>query len=293
MALEPIRIDPDTLLRDQHLLPPLPGTLERVLSAIQNRPGASSNEVADHIGRDPAMVAHILKVVNSAYYSVSPPITNLRHAIAYLGLNEIARIALALSVIHALEPEDGEQAKSFWLHSYLTAVIAKLISRRVRGVYDIDDLYSAALLHDIGKLVYQRLYPNHYREMLRYCEQHGCFLIAAEAHYELPSHLTFGVMLSDRWRLPKAVRRAAEFHELPHLQSIGDPDHASPLDVLITVANLLACLLTESLNVSLRADVQREVKRVLSLGDDQFLLLMGDVYSLRMRAEETIDSLLA
>ncbi len=44
------------------------------------------------ISDEPALVAQILKVVNSSYYSLPREITELRFAIAFLGLNEIYRM---------------------------------------------------------------------------------------------------------------------------------------------------------------------------------------------------------
>lgn len=291
MALPPLNVDYDTFLRENFVLPPLPGTVTKVLEAV-NSPTVGAKEVADQISLDGAMASHVLKVVNSAYYGLPRQVGDLRYAIAYLGLGEISRIALTMSVINVLKPKDVAELRGYWLHSYLTAITAKHLLRRIKNVFDISDLYSAALLHDVGKLVYQRFFPEHYREMSRYCIEHGKMLLDAEAYFERPSHLLFGSLLCDHWRLPRSIKRACEFHELPHLQAIDDPATADGMEIAVAASNLLAMLAAGPLESGLKERIATEIKRVLSVSEDDFLLLMADVYDLQLKAQETLQGLM-
>jgi HD-like signal output (HDOD) protein len=291
VALQPLNIDYKTFLKQNFVLPPLPGTVTKVLEAV-NSPTVGAKEVAEQISLDGAMTSHVLKVVNSAYYGLPKAIGDLRYAIAYLGLGEISRIALTLSVINVLKPTDVSELKRYFLHSYLTAISAKHLLKRLKNVFDISDLYSAALLHDVGKLVYQRFFPEHYRVMSKYCLENGRMFVDAETHFDMPSHLTFGSLLCDHWNLPRSIKRACEFHELDHLKSIDDPSKADGVDIAVAASNMLSLLSAEPLESSLKEEIAAELKRVLVLSDEDFLLLMADIYDLQLKAQEMLKDLM-
>jgi HD-like signal output (HDOD) protein len=251
VKLAPLEINYDTFLRENFVLPPLPGALTKVLDAV-NSASMGAAEVAKLISPDAAMVSHLLKVVNSAYYGLPKPIAEVKFAIAYLGLAEVSRITLTLSVIKTLKPKEKDQLEHYWMHSYLTAITARHLVKRLKNVFEIGDLYSAALLHDMGKLIYQRFFPEHYSALSRYCKESGKMFVDAEEHFGMPSHLTFGALACDHWHLPRSIRRACEFHELVHLQSIDDPSKADSMDVAVTSANLLASLATDPLDTEIK-----------------------------------------
>ncbi|MFO0981298.1 MAG: HDOD domain-containing protein [Planctomycetota bacterium] len=289
-SLPPIKIDERTFLKEHFHLAPLPGTLTRILAVINSQNGNAA-EVEKLIATDAVMTSTVLKVVNSAYYALAARISNIRYAIAYLGLGEVSRIALALSVIRGVQSADQKELKQFWLHSYLTALTAKRVAKEVR-LYDLDDLYTATLLHDIGTLVYQKFFPQHYQELVRWCAEHGRLLGDAERELGLPSHARLGSLLCDHWHLPAAVKRACEFHELQHLQTLTEPAQARPFDIVVPAANLLAALSADPLSQELKETISHEVRRVTGLDEAKFVMLMGDVYELKLKAEQAVTALL-
>lgn len=288
--LQPIKLDEQSFVREHFDLPPMPGTLSGILALLETQTGAVT-EVEQLIATDPAMTSHVLKLVNSAYYGLAARIGNLRHAIAYLGLGEISRIALALSVIKRFRASSAAALREFWLHSYLTALIGKRLARSLRA-FDLDDLYTAALLHDVGVLVYQQFFPQHYEQMRRWCAEHGRRLCDAERHFQLPSHRLLGSLLCEHWHLPSTIRHACEFHELEDLKTVLDPEHARTFDVLIPTASVAATLSTDPLEQGLQEELSAELRRVLVIDEQRFVLLMADIYELKLKAEQAVESLL-
>jgi len=291
MSLAPFKIDENTFLKQNVNLPPLSRTLLEVLEVIHSRISGAA-EVAELVSRDAAMTTHILKVVNSAYYCLPTRIANIQHAIAYLGLAQVSHICLTLSVINSLKPGDRAELQYFWLHSYYTALIAKTLSREFKTITDSGELYSAALLHDIGQLVYQRFYPDHFHEMRRFCADKGTFLADAEERFGFASHLTFGSLLCDHWDLPQSIKRACSFHELRDLRNIKDKSQTEPFDLVITVSNMLAALARANLHDQLREEITAEVRRVLDMSKEQFLAFLGNLYELERKAESSITRLI-
>jgi len=151
-TLLPIEIDPKTFLRQHYTLPALPQVITRIQKMIHDD-SAAVGEVSDLISSDPSLVAQILKVVNSAYYSLPQEISKVHFAIAFLGLNEVYRMVLALSVINTMSIEEKEELNRFWFHSFYTALCTKHLAKRYSPQLSFDELWAAAILHDIGKLV--------------------------------------------------------------------------------------------------------------------------------------------
>lgn len=289
MELPPIEIDPKTFLKEHFVLPPLPEILTSLMDAI-NSGKTTAKEIAELVKSDAGMVAQVLKVVNSAYYGLPRHISDVTHAVAYLGFGEIYRIVLTISVTKALEPPDQKVFKQYWSHSYFTAIISKHLVTSFEKTLDPGDIYTAAVLHDIGKLVYLRFFPDHYRELSGYCQREMKFLSDAEKHYGLPSHLVFGAILCDRWQLPGELRAACENHELDYLESREAGNGEDQAIRIITISNLLANLADESLDESLKIRVSEAVKKNLELDNDGFLLLMADVYEMKTEVARFLEA---
>ena len=96
--LPPIEIDPKTFLRQHCTLPALPAVVGQIQNLIHDY-NVDMEKVAELISSDPAILAQVLKIVNSAYYGLPREIGDVRFAIAFLGLNEIYRMVLSLSAI--------------------------------------------------------------------------------------------------------------------------------------------------------------------------------------------------
>ncbi|HJL42492.1 MAG TPA: HDOD domain-containing protein [Myxococcales bacterium LLY-WYZ-16_1] len=289
-SLDPIVVD-DQLFERQVRLPALPRVIQEVLEKTQSG-DAEPKEVAELIDQDAAFAAHLLKVVNSAYYGLPVAVGSVRLAIAYLGLGEVARIALTLSVMRTLSGEQAELTQAFWTRSYHTALVSRRLAKPLGFTPDDSEkLYAAALLHDLGKLVYAMVFPDHFAQISQYCRDHGCRAVEAQAALGLPLDTSLGMQLARHWHLPESVRRACAFHELEDLESLGSKEEASPVEVAVCVAALLSVLCVYPLTEDRRQAICQQVQRVLELNNDEFLLLMGDVYQLRNDAVAAVDGL--
>lgn len=289
MALSPIPVHEPQFFQNLKI-PPLPKAIADVYAAVQA--GKGPHEVAPLIAKDVAFAAHILRMVNSAYYALPAPVSNVRMAVAYLGLGEIARMALALSVVDTLAPSDKGLVKRFWLHGYSTALIAKHLARRLRPrVAEVDDLYAAALLHDLGQLVYARCFPNHAKVLHEESKRDGIPLSEAERRHDLPTSARLGAMVADHWRLSPTIKRACEVSD----RGLADQEvwpKADGLELLVVVSHHLASLAADELSANHKDQIAAQVRRVLGEGEDEFLLLMGDVYELKLKAEAAVVAML-
>lgn len=290
LSLEPIEIDSGTFLRQHFTLPPLP-EIANQLQNIVCQDNVDLGVVVDLISSDPAILAQVLKVVNSAYFGLPHEITRVKMAVAYLGLNDVSRIVLTISVINALDVTNQKELNAFWRHSFYTALCAKHIAKKYAPHYSLDELWPPAMLHDIGKLVYLKFFPKHYEALSTYHVQQGCLFSDAEQKLGLPESSYFGSLLCNHWRLPLGVVDACECHTLGHLYDIQSGDGTSLFRRVICVANLLSALGDDHLNNETKNNVAEAVKEKLGWDESQFLMNAADIYELREKGESFLAQL--
>jgi HD-like signal output (HDOD) protein len=286
--LEPIQIDPKRFLRQHCTLPALPGVVHELQHAIQGA-SADTDKVAGLVSSDPALLSQALKIVNSAYYGLPREIGDVRFAIAFLGLNEIYRMVLSLSVINTLAINRKDELDDFWFHSFYAALCTKYAAKEYHPHLSPEELWSAAILHDIGKLVYLKFFPEHYRALKDFSKQQGCLFSVAERHFSLPSSAFFGTILCDRWRLPDKIRKACGFHSLSDLLSVKEDTPSADFLRMVCLGNLLAIVSTGDLSSTSKQEISAAVQKTLNLTQAKFLTMMGDIYDLKMEAEKFMD----
>ena len=284
-TLPPIVIDPTTFLKGHCTLPALPEVVGQIQSIIRDD-DVAIEKVAHLISSDPALLAQTLKVVNSAYYGLPWEVTKAQVAISFLGLNEVHRMVLSLSVINTLSIVDKkEELSSFWHHSVYTAISTKhLVNRHSPGL-NLEELWSAAVLHDIGKLLCLKLFPQHYKAVKAYAKEQGCLFSEAERALGIPASALLGTLLCERWTLPEKVKEACGRHTLHDLVSPDEEAPLTPFQRIITLGNLLTVLTTEWLAESKRLEIADAVAKELRCQDKDLEQLLQEVDGLRSDVE--------
>ncbi len=290
-ALERLPGDPESLFQGHFHLPPLPALVARVDEAIRSG-SATARQVATWIGTDAGLAADVLKLVNSAYYGLPHRISDLTHAVAYLGLAEIHRLVIALAATRTLVPEDRRELERFWRHAYHTALVARDLARSRMNHVEPQEVSLAALLHDVGKLIYLCFFPRHLAALERWAREHGTYLSEAEVALSWPSHGLLGAYLCRHWRLPAFAERCCARHELADLAGHA----AAPLDDrqrVVALANLLVNLRTPNLHELARERTRQALREALGCEGDALLLLMADVCEREREVENFLSTLRA
>jgi HD-like signal output (HDOD) protein len=288
--LAPIEIDPRTFLRQHFTLPALPGVVTKIHNLIQDDK-ADTKRLGELIGSDPAILAQVLKIANSAYYGLPKQVTNVQFAIAYLGRNEIYRVVLCLSVINTLAIDKKDELNEFWFHSFYTALCTKYLAKKFEPHLSLEELWSAAMLHDIGKLVYLKFFPDHYTALKAFSKEQGCLFSEAEKHFSLPSSAFLGTLLCDHWRLPDEIRQACESHTLEDFAAMKANNSPRPFQRMICLGNLLTVLSTRELTNNKRQEIADASRSALDQTEKTFFVMMGDIYDLREDVERFLEQL--
>ena len=215
-------------------VPTLPASVLRVMQMIED-PFCSSSDLAKVIQADPAMAAKVLKLANSSYYGFRQKISNIPQAVTLLGFATLKNALLAAAVFDMFRIQGtGFDLNALWKHSVTTATAAKLIAKRARYPQS-EKAFTAALLHDVGKIILARFVPQGLAEIMDAVREDQLGMYDAEKKVIGLSHPALGAWVLGRWGLPAPVVEAVEFHHHPtRAQSSFD------LAAIVYLANVLA-----------------------------------------------------
>ncbi|MDO9164542.1 MAG: HDOD domain-containing protein [Rhodoferax sp.] len=199
-------------------MPAFPKSVQNILELTRDV-NCSPKDLVQVIDKDPVVTVKILKVVNSAYYSLPKQITSINHAVVYLGFNTIKNLALSIAAIGMLPKDNaaGFDAQQYLLHSLATAVIAKQLALRVDDA-DPMDCFIAGLLHDFGKVVFAQFMPKEFRLALETSQSDGSSLHLALRKVIGVDHAVVGAMLVEKWRFAPSLIETIQHQYGPDLK---------------------------------------------------------------------------
>lgn len=194
-------------------MPAFPKSVQKILELTRDV-NCAPKDLVQVIDKDPVVTVKVLRVVNSAYYSLPKQITSINHAVVYLGFNTIKNLALSIAAIGMLPADNaaGFDGQQYLIHSLSTAGIAKQLALRVEDA-DPMDCFIAGLLHDFGKVVFAQFMPAEFRQALQLCQREQTSLHLALHQVIGADHAAVGAMLVEKWRFaPDLIETIRQQH---------------------------------------------------------------------------------
>ncbi len=228
--------DQEQLLDMVDRMPAFSSSVTRILQ-LSSDINFSPKALVEAIDHDPVMTIKILKLVNSAYFSLSKEITSIKQSVVFLGINTIKNLAITIAAMGML-PEKNSQyfdSSGFLLHSLGTATIARLLSLQL-GVSSklSSDYFVAGLLHDFGKVVLMQYRHEEMEQALALSQRDSISLHEAEMTVMGTDHTVIGGLLGEKWQLPNELVLCLREHHNP----VSSVDEAKMRDCVIA-ANLI------------------------------------------------------
>jgi len=194
-------------------LPLLPGVAMEVSSAAA-KDEVDARVIADLLKRDPALSAHVLRIVNSPVYSPRAQIVSLQQAVARVGAGKIREIALVIACRTGVFKAKGYEREIdvVFKHSIACALFAQEIARSTR--HNVEDAFLCGLLHDVGRPVLLQALLTLLREARVPVDRQAILELVTELH------AAAGSALAHAWKLPETVITALAGHhtETPALE---------------------------------------------------------------------------
>lgn len=203
-------------------LPSLPHVVIRVMELTEDQ-NSTAQDINSALSQDQGMTAKVLKLANSAYYGFSRRISSVTDAVVLLGFRTIRSIVMAASVSDILSKEIEGYALAqgeLWQHSQATAIAARMIARETKfGSFEV--AYTAALLHDIGKVILNTHLSEAYNEVVEKVNNESIPFMEAEDQILGFNHAEVGAKVAEIWNLPEELVEAIAYHHNPEKAKIN------------------------------------------------------------------------
>lgn len=215
----------------------MPGVAHRLLM-LADAPDAAVQQIEAALRQDPGLTANLLKLANSAYFGIPSRVGSVRQAVMLLGLKRVVQLVVAAcagAMLDADVPGYDLPAGELWRHSLAVSVAAKGLARELK-LEAADEIFTAGLLHDVGKLILGQFVQEEYARIEQTLAQ-GMPFECAEAAVLGMDHAEIGAQVLAQWSLPENIVQAVRWHHRPEMSERLDV----MLDV-VHVANML-CLM--------------------------------------------------
>jgi len=213
-------------------LPLFTGIAAQLIRSVDDE-SITASELARQISTDVALVAQLMRLVNSPYYGLRRGVATVGDAIAVLGLNLVRRVVIAAVLQRPLYAymHDTRATRDFWRHQLLCALLARHLHQH-KGLNG-EVAYMAGLLHDVGRLVMFIKNPQQVDAMLEDRSIDDDAALVRERERFGFDHAVVGAALLERWDVPDSMVVSAGCHV-----EKTEPD--DPLAATVWRANLLA-----------------------------------------------------
>ncbi|MCM2284052.1 MAG: HDOD domain-containing protein [Desulfobacula sp.] len=228
-----------TLRLEDGKLPSFPQAAAKLLEASKDEKSCLA-DLAKIVETDPGISVRVLEIVNSAMYGLKRKITALSEAVVFLGLDEIKKLAIGMTVFEKLF-KSGRAEKFdrllFWRHCIATAVLSMEIAKQTRYP-DPEEAYIAGLLHDIGKVLLDVRGRVNYGDFIADLETSTDLIIEKERGIMGLGHDDAGAFFCSLWKLPEKLTLAVKYHHQP-FENLGLTRDERLLISIVSAADFL------------------------------------------------------
>lgn len=196
----------------------------------------SISDLATTIEKDQAIVAKILKLVNSSFYGFRSCIDSIARAVVVLGFDTVRNAVLAVSVMDAFTGARGAATidlVEFWRHSVAVAVTSRHLGM-LSCLESPGRCFVGGLLHDMGKVVMAQHCPVEFAQILALTADGELSFVHAEQEVLPVDHARVGGYLAEKWLLPESLRQVIRFHHTPERM-----DDGCPLGMIVNAADVI------------------------------------------------------
>ena len=210
-------INLDQIIAAADALEPLPATTARLVQLVGTA-HVELDEIAELIAFDQALTLALLRTANSAFSASAEPVATVRDAVSRMGTGEVLHLAAAFGLrplLQAKLPAYGLGEGALWRHSVAAAVAAQTLPAFC-NVELPPECFTAAMLHDVGKLVMGRfLSPEILTFIQQAQEADQLDRTQAEAQLFHIHHGQLGGMIARNWRMPARIVLGITHHHQP------------------------------------------------------------------------------
>lgn len=208
--------DINAIIKKINRLKPIPQVASKVMSISQN-PDSSMSDLSNIIVYDTAVTANLLKVANSAYFGLPDKVDSVHQAIVFMGMDQVVDLVLLAASsenLQAAQKGYDLNAGELWKYSVSSALIAKELAEK-KGAKEINLIFTAALLKDIGKVVLNQYVRDSFEKINALVTHKGFTFREAEKEAIGIDHAELGGMVAESWNFSPKMVETIRNHHMP------------------------------------------------------------------------------
>ncbi len=218
-------------------VPTLP-TIASKITHTANMPLSNARQLGKVLEKDQALTFKVLRMANSAFYAMKDPVKTVDRAIVVMGFNRVKNIVTRVSAISSFGSatiSDLFSMTKFWEHCISVGMACSILAKQLK-MKKPDEMFTAGLLHDIGKLILAQYLVSEFEKIAKKVFSDNCTFIQAERDILGVDHTHIGKWLANKWRLSKDIKLIISEHHHPPGDDIILGTSAKPI-VLVFLAD--------------------------------------------------------
>src|SRR6056297_547280 len=181
-----------------------------ILTLLED-PESNFNQIVSMLSPD--IAAKFISIANSAFYGGE--IVSLKHAISILGYNKMQEILVSAFLMdHFSKASEftGFDYDKFQRQSHFCSIVAWFLGQAL-DYEKKEDLFTIAMLNNIGKLVLSVYFPEQYKEIITLKERDNLASNEAEKRVLGLDHGDIGALVLERFGVSQTTCQAVRYHE--------------------------------------------------------------------------------
>jgi putative nucleotidyltransferase with HDIG domain len=217
--------------------PGMPANSAKLLKLLKN-PESSAAQIEEILKYDPGLTANILKLTNSAYFGIPSKVSSVKQAVILLGWKRLLQLVMTMCMSTVMKkPLPGYDLSQgeLWRHSVAVSVAAEQVVNALK-IPGADEVFTAALLHDIGKLILGGFVQEDLHQIEEMVAKGIAFEVAEFIVLGI-DHAQIGARILEKWSFPSDLVNAVSRHHDPETCE----NHCTFSDI-VHVANILGLM---------------------------------------------------
>jgi HD-like signal output (HDOD) protein len=204
-----------TIAKRNIKLPEIPSIVYELNDVIAD-PFSSADDIAIVVNKSPSLASLLLKIVNSAFYGFPSRIDSISRAVTLIGSKEISSLGLGISTMSLFKeiPKELIDVKAFFKHCLSCGILSRILAAHLNIQYT-EQFFVAGLLHDIGRVIIFKYFPQQATALLKESLSSGQLLYAIEPKLLGCRHTHVGRDLFNKWKLPYSLENSTYYHHTP------------------------------------------------------------------------------
>ena len=259
---------------------PFPESTRR-LAEFSAQDTTQVREMVQVLEQDPALSAKLLRVVNSAGFGLRQQCTSVPHAVTLIGSKHLHQIATTAAVLDLFD-SDSRFAVQILEHSTIVGAFGRYFGSHL--ALPGEELFTAGVLHDIGKLMLiDTMFESYHVLLENTLGQADAIHILERAEYGF-DHGVLAAHVLKAWNIPDPIPKIVAWLHEPSRAYSSSSLHAG----LVQTVRLADTLVHAITNGATRSDVgdliRHEAASYLDISEAQLGSMWDELVTLHTRA---------